>query len=216
VRIETVRIDTIDGLLLEADLAIPTSPWAAAVVAHPHPLQGGDRFNPVVDALYSTFATNGIAALRFDFRGVGTSEGSHDGGDAERLDVAAALDAIEPWTHPATSGGTLHGPLVAVGYSFGALVALEVAEPRVSGWIAVAPPLPAQGRAPLAGADPRPKLVLSPSFDQFCPPDVALQRTSSWNEVEVHPIEMADHFLVGRTAYVCDAALAFVRRLAGR
>jgi alpha/beta superfamily hydrolase len=216
VRIETVRIDTIDGLLLEADMAIPTSPWAAAIVAHPHPLQGGHRFNPVVDALYGTFATNGIAVLRFDFRGVGQSQGTHDGGDAERLDVAAALDAIEPWTHPATSGSARNGPLVAMGYSFGALVALEVAEPRVSGWVAVAPPLPPQGRTPLAGADPRPKLVLSPTFDQFCPPDVARQRTSTWNAVEVRAIEMTDHFLVGRTAYVCEAALAFVRRLAGQ
>jgi alpha/beta superfamily hydrolase len=222
VRIETTGIDTIDGLVLEADIAIPTRPWAAAVVAHPHPLQGGDRFNPVVDALFSTFATNGIATVRFDFRGVGASQGTHDNGDAERLDVAAAIAAIEPWTHAATAGAGVHGPLVAAGYSFGALVALEVAEPRVSGWIAVAPPLPPGGRVapgdrlPLAGLDPRPKLVLSPTFDQFCPPDIARHRTREWSATEVRPIEMTDHFLVGRTAYVCDAALAFVRRLAGR
>ncbi len=205
-RIETVALATIDGLHLEGDVALPPQPAAGVVVAHPHPQYGGDRHNPVVDALFHALAGAGLAVLRFDFRGVGRSEGSHDGGAAERLDVAAGIELIEPFAGD--------HPIVLAGYSFGALVVLDVADPRVAGWFAVAPPLATATAAPLAATDHRPKHLAVPEHDQFTPPAVAVELTATWTATTVEVVTMADHFLVGRAAAVADSAVAFVRRVA--
>ena len=138
---ETVILATADGLALVGDAFLPASPWAAAVVTHPHPLYGGDRNNLVVDALCGALLAADVAVVRFDFRGVGDSEGEHDDGQGERLDVVAALEVATPFAGD--------GPVLLAGYSFGALVALNVTDPRLSGWVAVAPPL-----GPASGAEP--------------------------------------------------------------
>ena len=96
-----VTLETTDGLALVADLALPDrDPWAGVVLAHPHPLYGGDRHSPVVAAAFAALADAGVAVLRFDFRGVGRSGGTHGGGIDERLDVAAARASV---TFSATS-----------------------------------------------------------------------------------------------------------------
>jgi alpha/beta superfamily hydrolase len=205
VRTETVALTTIDGLCLEGDLALASHPAAGVVVAHPHPLYGGDRHNPVVDALFQALATAGLAVLRFDFRGVGRSEGSHDGGNAERLDVAAAVDLLEPITGD--------HPIVLAGYSFGGLVALDVVDPRVAGWFAAAPPLATTTAVPLAARDHRPKHLAVAEHDQFTPPPVAVELTTGWTATTVEVVSMADHFLLGRTGAVADSAVAFARRV---
>jgi uncharacterized protein len=203
---ETVTLETLDGLTLVAELAVPRSPWAAAVVTHPHPLYGGDMHNPVVEALFRALHDAGVAAVRFDFRGTGSSEGRHDGGELERLDVVAALDVAAPFA--------FDGPLVVCGYSFGAAVALDVTDPRVAGWAAVAPPLGRAGRS-LAGPDHRPKLVLVPEHDQFTPPPAMRLATETWRSTTIEVLSMADHFLAGRTRAAADAVTAFVGSLAG-
>jgi len=84
--------------------------------------------------LFLALPAAGVAALRFNFRGVGASEGSHGGGVAEQLDVAAAIDALTA----ALPAGT---PIVLAGWSFGADVCLCVGDERVAGWFCAAPPL---------------------------------------------------------------------------
>lgn len=207
-RIETLLLDTVDGLHLEADIAEPPAPRGAIVIAHPHPLHGGNRHHPVVDALFRSFPAAGFTAIRFDFRGVGRSEGEHGGGLEERLDVEAAVEAVAPLA--------LDGPLVAAGYSFGAVVALEVADPRLTAWVGVAPPLSHLDADPVAAADLRPKLLLVPAHDQFTPPGDLRARTAGWQNTAVDVVEMADHFLAGRAGLVALEAVAFVNRLAGR
>ena len=204
--LETVLLATADGLTLEGDAFVPSEPWAAAVVAHPHPLYGGDRRNSVVEALCRALHDTGVATVRFDFRGVGRSEGEHDDGQAERLDVVAALDVAAPFA--------ADGPVLVAGYSFGALVALDVVDPRLSAWLAVAPPLPAARAEPLASTDHRPKLLLVPDHDQFSPPSVATERAAGWRSTTIETIPMADHFLAGATAKVADHAVAYLRELA--
>src|SRR5205085_11735735 len=109
----------------------------------------GNMHNNVVDALVRTLGGAGVAALRFDFRGVGRSGGEHGEGETERLDVVAAIEAVVPFVGD--------GPLLLAGYSFGAAVALSVADPRLAAWFAVAPPLAVAGRhALIAGTDHRP------------------------------------------------------------
>jgi len=202
---ESVMIDAIDGVILEAELHVPEDRWAAVAIAHPHPQYGGDMYNNVVDALYRGLPAAGIAAVRFNFRGVGRSEGVHDNGDAERLDLAAAIELASQF-----SGD---GPLVAIGYSFGALVALRVTDVRLSGWCAVAPPLAMASTPPIASSDHRPKRLLSAEHDQFTPAADAAERVRDWSSTTVVTIPKADHFIRGQTAFVVQESLASLRTL---
>jgi len=108
-----------DGLALDARLASPTSPSRVVVLAHPHPLYGGSMDDPVTLALSRVLGEGGAATLRFDFRGVGRSEGRHGGGVPEIGDLLGAL-RVASREHPSL-------PISVVGYSFGSWVALQAA-----------------------------------------------------------------------------------------
>lgn len=117
---------------LEAELWLPDqgsgapeAPPAAAVVCHPHPLHGGTMRNNVVHRTARGLHDAGLAVLRFNFRGVGGSEGLHDGNGLEEEDLAAALTAL---------GEAVPGaPLWATGFSFGSrtVVGLAPRDPRI-------------------------------------------------------------------------------------
>src|SRR5439155_2370096 len=175
---ESVELKTSDDLTLEGELCVPDEAWAAAVLAHPHPQFGGDMRSIVPGALFAALPDSGVAALRFNFRGVGRSEGSHGGGGPERADVVAAVDALF-----AIAEGL---PLVVIGWSFGADVSLAVGEERLAGWIAVAAPLRTTDL--VAGADPRPKLLIVPEHDQFRPPDAARDVVAGWTNTRVEVV----------------------------
>jgi uncharacterized protein len=87
-----------------------------AIITHPHPLFGGTMDNKVVQTMARAFVQVGWTALRFNFRGVGTSEGSHDEGHGESDDLRAVLEQ----SCPAGS------PLCLAGFSFGTFVASQV------------------------------------------------------------------------------------------
>jgi alpha/beta superfamily hydrolase len=202
VSIETVTLSTIDGVSVAADVAtasVDRPVLGGVVLAHPHPLYGGDRFNPVVDTLFRALPEHGFHVIRFDFRGAGDSGGEHDDGDSERLDVAAAVDFLAPF----------NDDIWLIGYSFGSIVAMNVVEPRVSGWIAIAPPL-TEGTSVLAGRDPRPKVLLVPGHDQFCPPTPARERSREWPDTTVVEVDGTDHFLQGRLSSVVENAVGFL------
>jgi alpha/beta superfamily hydrolase len=165
--------------------------------------------NNVVDALVRALSGAGVATVRFDFRGVGRSGGEHGEGETERLDVVAAIEAVAPLAGD--------GPVLLAGYSFGAAVALAVADPRLDGWFAVAPPLALPGRSALiAGSDHRPKAIQAPEHDQFTPPPAMAAAVADWVATTVEVVPMADHFLAGGTGPVAERAVAFVNRLVGR
>jgi len=104
---------------LEAILMLPDgAPQAAAVVCHAHPLQGGVMHFKVVFRVAKALQAENVAALRFNFRGVGRSEGRHDEGRGEQDDVRAALDFLR-----AQAPGL---PIWIAGFSFGARVGLTV------------------------------------------------------------------------------------------
>ncbi len=189
-RTDPIHLLTSDGLRLDGDVTSPDdTPWAAAVVCHPHPLYGGDRHSPVVEAVVRGLAAAGIAALRFDFRGVGSSEGTHGRGVDEVHDVIAALDLL---------ADRFRGvPLWLVGYSFGSVVALSVDDARAAGWIAIAPPLAAMGGRPAAADDPRPSHLIIAGHDQFSPPDATAPLTDGWVATAMEVLPTADHFLAG-------------------
>ena len=186
-------LTTGDGLSLEAQWAVPDQPRYRVVIAHPHPQYGGNMYSLVVSTLFNHLVNSGCAVLRFNFRGVGGSEGEHDFGEGEQLDVQAAVEAM-------AAAGDSQCPLVLAGWSFGADMALTCDALELAGWFLVAPPLRVLSPSRLkAAADPRPKWLAVPERDQFNPPDQAQATTANWTNAAIHPVGGADHFLVGRT-----------------
>jgi alpha/beta superfamily hydrolase len=112
---------------------VPDAP--VALVLHPHPVQGGTMNNRVVHSIYRAFAEHGASVLRFNFRGVGCSEGAFDNGEGELADAAAALDWLQV-VNPDSR------PLWVSGFSYGALVAMQLLmrRPEISGFVSVSPP----------------------------------------------------------------------------
>lgn len=202
----SLQLRTEDACVLDADLAEPAgrSPIGVAILLHPHPLYGGDRHNPVIDALFAALPSAGIAALRFDFRGVGASTGSHGKGVTERLDVSAAI-------HTCTDHFP-NLPVWVVGYSFGSMVGLATADPAIAGWVAIAPPFAlATPEVHIAGHALEPKLLIMPGHDQFTTVDNAKEQTQQWRSTSLEVLPAADHFLAGHTRRVAELAVRFMQ-----
>jgi len=105
------------------------------LVLHPHPRQGGTMNNKIVYNIYQAFKTLGFATLRFNFRGVGKSQGSFDNGVGELTDAAAALDWLQN-ENPSAQNTWISG------FSFGSWLALQLLmrRPEIAGFVAVSPP----------------------------------------------------------------------------
>jgi hypothetical protein len=161
-----------------------------------------------VTALFETLPAAGVAALRFDFRR------EFGGGVAEIADARAAVDELRAAV-PAV-------PLVAVGYSFGAMVALSLDHPAVTAKALVAPPL---GAMPMTGPPPGSVhriLVLTPQHDQLCPPSAARRVVAGWQagtevdaEVDFEVVEGTDHFLTGRRRHAAERVRDWILAILG-
>lgn len=183
--ITPLSVQTEDGLAIEARLARPDQPVALAVLCHPHPLYGGDMHNPVPATLFQRLPGAGIAAVRFNFRGTGSSQGSHGDGTAERLDLIAAIDAAL---------AVCDAPLTLVGYSFGADVVLATAHAAITQRIVIAPPLGLFDDF-VAATDSSPTTVLLPTADQMIPPDHTRSVLADWPHATIVELPGADHFV---------------------
>jgi alpha/beta superfamily hydrolase len=207
-----VKLQTSDGVFLEAETRGPDDPIARVVLCHPHPQYGGTMRSIVISALFDALPQQGVACLRFNFRGVENSEGTHGEGREEPLDVMAALDAA--CELPATR----RVPAVLVGWSFGADMALSVADDRLAAWVAIAPPLRFRSFSdyePVAD-DARPKLLILAAHDEFRPPSEIEAEVASWANTRAETVAGASHFFVGRTDKVVELTGDFVRGLAVR
>lgn len=113
----------------------PSNDSPIALILHPHPQFGGTMNNQVVYSLYYTFAQRGFSVLRFNFRGVGRSQGFWDGGPGELADAASALDWLQIVKPDAKS-------CWIAGVSFGTWIAMQLLmrRPEIDGFICVAPP----------------------------------------------------------------------------
>ena len=157
------------------------------VITHPHPLYGGDMHNPVVDAIRRVYRMKGFATLRFNFRGAGESEGLHDNGVGEQVDVLAALSFLT---------GSGFQPVDLAGYSFGAWVnALTLQRGgRTENLVMVSPPLAFIDFASI-GRLPGLRLVVTGSRDEIAPPGVIQQMLTTWNpSAHFDIIDGSDHF----------------------
>ena len=111
----------------------PTAP--IAVVLHPHPQHGGNMNNKITYAVYHCFVQHGFSVMRFNYRGVGRSQGQYDSGHGELADAAAALDWLQSQLSDASD-------CWVAGFSFGAWISMQLLmrRPEINGFIAVAPP----------------------------------------------------------------------------
>ncbi len=164
-----------------------------AVLLHPHPQHGGTMNNKVIYTLYHAFVRRGFAALRFNFRGVGRSQGYFDRGEGELADAAAALDWLQTYNPNAKS-------CWVGGFSFGAWIGMQLLmrRPEIAAFVAVAPPANLFDFSFLAPC-PASGLIVQGDQDQIVPLE-AMQKlvTKLMHQRDItidhHIIAGADHF----------------------
>nr|WP_290667901.1 alpha/beta fold hydrolase [Ardenticatena sp.] len=192
----TLSFETGDGVLLEGALLRSTDGQiplhGGVVLVHPHPLYGGSMHTPLVLALAQTLAASGFAVLRFNFRGVGKSEGTFGGGEAEEADIIAAVQALG--AHPDIPRASR----ALVGYSFGAWVGVRalLRLPSVKAFVGIGTPLWHLSPATLSD-DQRPRLFITGEHDDISPPHVLHSMALGVPHVHVHIIPNADHAYAG-------------------
>jgi uncharacterized protein len=194
---------------LEAILWTPAGggrPKMAALVCHPHPLFGGTMHNKVVYQAAKSLDALGLAVLRFNFRGVGTSAGEHDRGNGEREDVRAALDFL--------AAGFPETPLLLAGFSFGCWVGLRVGcgDLRVAELIGLGTPVNSTDFSFLRECGKR-KLFVHGENDQFGDvKKVEALVESLPGEKRLVVVPQGDHFFVGKLDQVDRAIAEWVGR----
>ncbi len=164
-----------------------------ALMLHPHPLHGGTMNNKIVYALYQSFMRRGFSVLRFNFRGVGRSQGKFDNGQGELSDAASALDWMQTYNPNA-------GYCWISGFSFGAWIGMQMMmrRPEISGFISVAPPASIHDFSFLAPC-PASGLIVHGDKDEMVPltaVDKLAQKISAQKTITIdyRIIEGADHF----------------------
>jgi alpha/beta superfamily hydrolase len=187
---------------LEALLDAPAGkPKAAVVFAHPLPTHGGTMHTKAVYQGTKGLVRAGCVVLRFNFRGVGGSEGTFDGGAGEGGDYTAALDYLA-----AHNSGL---PLWAAGFSFGAWIALETGavDDRVTALIGIAPPVTkAAYDFSNTTRSTKPKFFVQGEADDICPvQDMWAFYGGLPEPKELVIIDGADHLFDGHTTEVGEA-----------
>ncbi len=191
---------------IEALFEHPTeSPRAVMIFGHPHPRHGGTMHTKVVYRAAKTFLALGCAVLRFNFRGVGASQGQWDDGRGEQDDFAAGID-VAATTYPGVE-------LWAGGFSFGAWIALcrGIADSRITTLLAIAPPV---GWYDFADVAASPKLMhfIHGEQDELVP---VAQMRAQYKEISepktLTVIDGANHLFDGRVAEVGDVIRARFR-----
>ena len=168
-----------------------------AIILHPHPEQGGTMNNKVTYALFRAFVEQGFNTLRFNFRGVGRSEGKYDLGEGELSDAAACLDWLQVQNPEPRQ-------CWVAGFSFGAWISMQLLmrRPELDGFIAVAPPANLYDFTFLAPC-PVSGLILQGSKDEIVQKDsvqklsvrLAAQRGL---HIDYRVIPEADHFFTNQ------------------
>jgi alpha/beta superfamily hydrolase len=161
------------------------------VITHPHPLYGGTMNNPVVETVQSAYRRHGYATLRFNFRGVGGSQGNYADGMGEQADVRAAIAHVESMNVSAVD---------LAGYSFGAWVNSAVAAgspASIKSMIMISPPV-AFIEFENVNVLSCLKLVVTGSRDDIAPENQIRNMLPAWNpDAQFEVIDACDHFYSG-------------------
>jgi uncharacterized protein len=170
-----------------------------ALILHPHPQFGGTMNNQVVYSLYYTFAQRGFSVLRFNFRGVGRSQGVWDGGPGELADAASALDWLQLVKPDAKT-------CWIAGVSFGTWIAMQLLmrRPEIDGFICVAPPANLYDFSFLAPC-PSSGLVVNGDKDRVVPQQAITEKlidktkTQRGIKIDHEVVPGANHFFENKT-----------------
>lgn len=195
-------IHTQDGIDLEYILGAAAFPLGAIVLCHPHPEHGGTMRAPLIGAIAKRAVEAGVDVLRFNFRGVGASTGSHGAGVAEIEDITAAVDFM----------GNRDVPVIGIaGWSFGAATALRWQAETGSdlAYVGIAPPVTSPLTPPLPHASeltPALRTIIVGQRDQLIDVD-ELERYAESISAAILRYETADHFFVFRHERLADDVL---------
>jgi alpha/beta superfamily hydrolase len=190
-----------------ADGAPDTAVRAFAVVCHPHPLYGGTMDNKVVYTVARAFQQCGAPAIRFNYRGVGSSTGSYDEGRGETADALAVIDyGRKRWPQAALWLG---------GFSFGGAVAVRAAGSAVPGRVVLVAPAVTRIDVSAEPAPACPWLVVQGDADDMVPTDQVLAWAQALRPAPaIALLPGAGHFFHGRINELRDAVLAFMAQAA--
>ena len=164
-----------------------------AIVLHPHPLHGGNMNNRVVFIMFNSFVERGFSVLRFNFRGVGRSQGAFDNGVGELSDAAYAFDWMQQFNS--------NSPFCWIGgYSFGALISMQLMmrRPEIEGFVSISPPAGTEDFSFLAPC-PSSGLIIHGDKDTHVPLDAVkklAQKLDGQKNISVNLsiVKGADHF----------------------
>jgi uncharacterized protein len=169
-----------------------------ALILHPHPQHGGTMNNKVVYTLYHAFAQRGFSCLRFNFRGVGRSQGTFSRGEGELSDAASALDWLQSYNENSSQ-------CWVAGFSFGAWIGMQLLmrRPEIDSFISVAPPANMFDFSFLAPC-PSSGLIVHGDKDDVVPPpavDKLIDKLSQQKgiTIDLETISGANHFFHGKT-----------------
>jgi alpha/beta superfamily hydrolase len=179
---------------LDLDINPAAEAKATAVLLHPHPDYGGNRWHPFIDGLFRRLPNVGTEAVRFDFS---TSDGPGARGEAVAAIARSSATGL---------------PVVLVGYSFGAGIAAGIDEASIVGWYLLAPPAAMLTDAAI-GHDSRPKRIVLPERDQFSAPEVVATEVANWPATSVEIVPGADHFLGSHVEPIVEGAIGWIASL---
>jgi alpha/beta superfamily hydrolase len=186
----TTQLHTSDGVVLETRIDSPVTPQRVTVLCHADPKSAGTMHNPLMVALAHRLPQRDHVVIRFNFRGTGASTGTHDFGNSEKLDIAAAIEHAR----------TLGLPVGIAGWSFGGAVAL--------GWLAsIGERLPYVGIAPPPQllpeeVPPGPKRIILGTREQVID-GARLQAYAIEKGIDLI-LTPGDHFFHGRGEKIAD------------
>ena len=182
-----------------------------ALVLHPHPLHGGTMNNKVSYNIFKAFVDNGFSVLRFNFRGVGKSQGKYDDGVGELTDATIAMD----WLQAQNPNANIFW---IGGFSFGAWIAMQLLmrRPEVMGFVSVSPPANNYDfsfLSPCAVSG----LILQGTKDTIVPeeyPAKLADKLSAQKNIEIDysVIEGADHFFRDKIEQLSDVLSNYVAK----
>ncbi|MSP49458.1 MAG: alpha/beta fold hydrolase [Alphaproteobacteria bacterium] len=180
-----------------------------ALMLHPHPQHGGTMNNKIVYTLYNLYAQRGFAALRFNFRGVGRSQGTFDRGEGELSDAAAALDWLQTYNPDAAA-------CWVSGFSFGAWIGMQLLmrRPEISGFVSIAPPANLYDFSFLAPC-PSSGLIVHGTADEVVPSESVqklVDKLSNQRDITIRykSIPGANHFFTNKIEQMGNAVGAYL------
>jgi alpha/beta superfamily hydrolase len=184
---------------------------AIALVLHPHPQHGGTMNNKIVYNLYQTLVGQEFSVLRFNFRGVGRSQGAYDRGEGELSDAASALDWLQAINPNAAS-------CWIAGFSFGAWIGMQLLmrRPEIAGFISVSPPANIFDFSFLAPC-PSSGLVVQGAVDDLVP-EASVQKLVHKLEhqrdisIDYRVLDGANHFYHGKIDELNEAVADYIGR----